>query len=238
MPTFVIAGSASTQATSPAASRPLQCVYIVELDSCGRDRRIHRWPNVSGSRPGFAVGIQSDERFIHRAVIAPVKHQNLRPSRDLPRQPDRKPIRIRSRQRELPVRQMKSLLQFLGYKNRILPRQHQSNTQPRLIFHGFDRRGWRMSGHRTRVAQAKVDVAMPVHVDKVRPVRLLHKRRKRSRPLHHPVHGHARQQRLPRPLKQRLRLRTLLHKLLLLALHQGLQLPTVDGFHVQDRFKR
>jgi hypothetical protein len=122
----------------------------------------------------------------------------------------------------LPVRQAKPLLQFLGYRNRIFPRQHQGDTALRLLLHGFDRSGWRMSGHRPGISQAKVDILMPVYVDKVRSLRLPHKRRKRSRPLHHPVHGHARQQRLPRPLKQRLRLRTLLDKLLLLALHQGL----------------
>ena len=217
------------------SQRPFQCAHIVELHDLGRDCRIHRRPNVPAPWSRCPVGLQCDERLIHRPVIAPVKDQNLRPPRDLPRQPDRKPIRVGSGERELPIGQKKSLLQFLGHENRIFPGQHQRDAASRLLFHRLDRGGRRMSRHRPCIAQAKVGVTMPVHIEEVSPLRLPHERRKRSCPLHHPVHGNACQQRLSRPLKQRLRLWALIHKLLLFALHQGLQAAAINSFHGKSK---
>ena len=62
-------------------------------------------------------------------------------------------------------------------------------------------------------------------------LRFAHKRRKRTRPLHHPVHRDAAEQRLAGALKHRLRLRPFIHIALLLALHQRLKTTAVNGCH-------
>ena len=88
-----------------------------------------------------------------------------------------------------------------------------------------------MSSHCTGVAETKIYIAVTVHVEQMRPLRLADKRRISAGPLHHPIHRDAGQQRLASALKQRLRFRTLVHKLLLLTFHQRLQAGTVNGFH-------
>ena len=88
-----------------------------------------------------------------------------------------------------------------------------------------------MASHRAGVAEAEVSVAVAVDIEEVRTLRLAHKWREGPRPFHHPVHGHTGQQRFARTLKQRLRLGALVDKLLLLALHQGLQATAVNGSH-------
>ena len=142
-----------------------------------------------------------DEGLIHRTVIAPVENQNLRTSGDLPRQPDRKPIRVGGGQRELPVGQLEALLQFLGDDDGVFSRQHQSDPAFHLIFRRLHGREWRMSGHRSGITEAEVDVTVAVDVEEVRALRLAHEWRESSRPLHHPVHGHTSEQRFARALK-------------------------------------
>src|SRR5579863_766233 len=88
-----------------------------------------------------------------------------------------------------------------------------------------------MPCHRSRVAQAKIDVSMSINIEEVSALRLANERRKCSGPLDHPVHGNASQEGLARPFKERLRLGTIVDKLLLFALHQGLQAAAINGFH-------
>ena len=45
------------------------------------------------------------------------------------------------------------------------------------------------------------------------------------------IHADARQQGLPGTIKQRFRLRVLADKLLLVAVHQGSEAGTIEGFH-------
>ena len=59
-----------------------------------------------------------------------------------------------------------------------------------------------MARHRAGVAEAEVDVLVRVDVDEARAFRLLHEHREASRPLAHPVHGDALEQRRPRALGQ------------------------------------
>src|SRR5207244_334760 len=52
-----------------------------------------------------------------------------------------------------------------------------------------------------------------------------------ARPLAHPVHGHARQQRLSRTLEERLGLRAVVQEALLLAQHERGYLDVINGSH-------
>ena len=88
-----------------------------------------------------------------------------------------------------------------------------------------------MAGHGPGVPEAEIDIPMPVNIEKVSTLRLAHERRECPRPLDHPVHGHACQQRLARTLEQRLRFWALVHKLLLFALHEELQTAAIDTLH-------
>ena len=113
--------------------------------------------------------------------------------------------------------------------------QHQRDAAPGLLFHGLDRGERGVAGHRASIAEAEIDIAMAVDVEEVCTLRFAHEGRKCSGPLHHPVHGHAAEQRFARALEQRLRLRALVDELLLFALHEGLQAGAVDGFHDRSR---
>src|SRR5206468_9383975 len=60
----------------------------------------------------------------------------------------------------------------------------------------------RVAGHGAGVAEAEIDVAMSVHVEKLGAVSLAHERRKSAGPFGHPVHGDSAQQRFAGALEQ------------------------------------
>ena len=151
------------------------------MAQCSRPRTCHSIP------------AERDECFVDGAVIAPIENQDLGASGDLPSQPDREAICIGRGQRKLPVRKIESLLQFFGDENRVFARQHQRDAAPQLLFNRLYGRRWRVSGHGSGIAQAEIDVAVPVDVEEVRALCLAHKRRKGSSPFRHPVHGYAAQ---------------------------------------------
>src|SRR5256885_1647436 len=88
-----------------------------------------------------------------------------------------------------------------------------------------------MASHRAGIAETEVDVTMSVDVVKVRSLGLADERRERSGPLHHPVHGHTREQRLLAAFEKSFRFRTLIDEALLLALHEGLKAGAVWEGH-------
>src|SRR5204862_6895767 len=157
--------------------------------------RIHRRTNIPPSRPHHSV-TQGRKRFVHRSVIAVVVNQNLRSLGNLPCNKDRKPVRIRCRQRKLPVRQPAPPLQLGSDPQRILRRQHQRNAFAHPLRNCVRHHIRRVPRHRARIAQTQVHVVTPVHIRKVGALRTRHKNRKCARPLAHPVHRHATQQRV------------------------------------------
>ena len=175
--------------------------------------------------------MKSDEGFIDRAVVAPVEHQDFGTAGDLPRQADGEAVGIGRSQGKLPVGQAESLLQFLCNKNRILRRQHQRDAAAHLFFHGLHGGEWRMAGHGAGVSQTQIHVAMAIHVIKMCAQGLADKGWESARPLAHPVHGHARQQRLSGTLEERLGLRAVVQEALLLALHERGYLDVINGSH-------
>ena len=71
-----------------------------------------------------------------------------------------------------------------------------------LPFDGANR-GWRpVAGHCARVAEAEVDVVVPVDVGEMRARRRFHVDGKRARPLEHPVHRHTAEERFGCPLRE------------------------------------
>ena len=75
----------------------------------------------------------------------------------------------------------------------------------------------RVPGHRTRVAEAEVDVLDPVDVDEARSLRLCTNTGKPPGHFAHPVHRHALEERCPRPLRELARARVGLDEPRLLA---------------------
>jgi hypothetical protein len=163
---------------------------VVELDnSCGNGG-VDRRPDISAARLRDSV-LQRDEAFVHRAVIAPVEDEDLRPLRDVAGEADGKPVRIGGSERELPVREAEAVLKFLAYDDRVFAGQHQRDSAPRLLLHCRYRGGWRVAGHRAGIAEAEIDVTVAVDVEELGAPRFTHERRECAGPLRHPVHGHA-----------------------------------------------
>ena len=179
-----------------SGERLLKSRDVVELDYCRGYRRVHRGSDIAGAGTGRPVRSEMDEGFIHGPVIAPVVNKNLGTAGDLAAETNRKPIGIRRRERELPVRKIETFLQFLGDEDCIFSRKHQGDAMSHLLFGRFHCGGRRMAGHRAGIAEAEVGVAVTIDIEEVGSLRLADKGRESSRPLHHPVHGHARQERL------------------------------------------
>src|SRR5947209_19275404 len=88
-----------------------------------------------------------------------------------------------------------------------------------------------MPGHRSGVAEAKVDVTMPVNVEELAALRFAHKRRKCACPFHHPVHGYATQKRFASTHEQCFGFGPFVHEAFLLVLHPRSAALWVHGFH-------
>jgi hypothetical protein len=107
-------------------------------------------------------------------VVAVVEHQDLGARRDRPRQPDREAVRVGCRQAELPERQAEPPLHLGADPRRILGREHVRDALGRLLGDRFDRLLRRVTGHRTGVAEAQIDVFAAVDVGEASSVCLGH----------------------------------------------------------------
>ncbi len=85
--------------------------------------------------------------------------------------------------------------------------KHEGEALRRLTLDRLDSGGRRVPGHRTGIAEAEIEVAVPVHVGEVGAPPFLYEHRKATGPLGHPVHRHPFQQVRPGALRQRPRLR-------------------------------
>ena len=175
------------------AQRGFQRRQIVELDDACRERRVHGRPDVPLARHHAAVP-KRRERLVDRAVIAPVEHQNLGAAGNFARQADGEAVGVGGGDGELPVRKAEAAGQLLAYPNRIFGREHEREAEPSLRAYGFDGGGRGMSGHRPGVAEAEVQIAVPVDVGEVPAVAGRGEQRKPAGPPLHPLHGHAAEQ--------------------------------------------
>src|SRR5947209_255556 len=112
--TYIGHGGLGQDASDIASfERLLERLNVIELDNLRGARRIYRRADIAGAGLGYAI-LQSDERFVDGAVIAPVEDQDLGTSGNLTSEPNGKPICVRGTECELPVRQAEALLQFFA----------------------------------------------------------------------------------------------------------------------------
>src|SRR5512142_1409755 len=89
--------------------RLLYRLDVIELHHLGRNRRIDRRSDVPPACATDAA-IQRDKTLIHRPVITPVEHKDLRPPGNMTRESDCETVRVRCGERELPEGQTEALL--------------------------------------------------------------------------------------------------------------------------------
>ena len=199
---FVIAGSASTHATSPGANAASQRVDVVERDDLRRERRINRRAHAPFARDDVAGLVEHDEGLVDGAVVAPIEDENLLAVRRLAREPEREPVRVGCARRDLPERQPESASELLTDGRRVLGREHERDATLRLLRDHGDRGCRGVPGHRAGIAQTEVDVLVPVDVDDPRSRCHGRKDGEPPGPAGHPVHRHATEQRRRRPSRE------------------------------------
>ena len=156
--------------------------------------------------------------------------RDLRPAGHHPGQPDGKAVRVGRGQRELPVLEAEPALELLAAPHGVLGREHVGDPAAvDLALDSGDGRGRPVAGHRARVAEAQVDVLVAVDVGEVSAGGGLHEDREAARPLDHPVHRHAGQERPRGPLEERQGARMICSELSFLALHQGVEASAIEG---------
>ena len=224
---LVIAGSARTQATSPSASAAVQRLDVVPLDRLGGDREVDRRADVVGARAGLAVD-RDRERLVDGAVVAPGIDEDLRPAGDRAREADREAVGVGGGEGELPVGEAEAAAELLADPVRVLGGEHQRHPAARLGGDRLGRRGRGVAGHRPGVAEAEVDVFDSVDVGEPGARRLGHEDGEGARPLGHPRHRHAGQERAPAALEQLARARMLGDEALLLGSEQLVEPLAID----------
>ena len=135
-------------------------------------------------------------------MIALVVDEDLRSTGDLSGEPDREAVRVGRGHGELPERQPEPASELLASGDRVLRRQHVGDAAAHLALDRGDRRRGPVAGHRTGVAEAEIDVVMAVDAVKARARGRFHEEGKGRRPLAHPVHRDAVEERVLRLLEQ------------------------------------
>jgi hypothetical protein len=209
---------------------PLQALEVVELHDARRLGRRHGHADVPAPRPDRAVWSERGKRLVDGAVVVEVVDEHLGPARDVAAEPDREAVRVRGGERELPPPDPEPTLELIGGNDRVLGGQHVGDAAAELALDRADRGVRAVPGHRTRVAQAEVDVLVAVDIGEVGPSSILDEEREGSRPLDHPVHRDAVEKGALGTLEQRLRprIRTLEGR------HLGSHEPLHPGA-IQDR---
>ena len=172
--------------------RPLQRADVVELRHPrglgGVERRAHE----PGPRAGEALLVEDHERLVDRAVVAPVEHTDSRPAGHVAAHADHPAVRVRGRERELPVREPEATRQLGADPRGVRGREHRRDALD--LSHRAHRRLRRVARHRTGVAKAEVGVLVAVHVHDRGSAGALLVDREAARPHRHPGHRHAAQE--------------------------------------------
>jgi len=126
-------------------------------------------------------------------------------------------VGVGGRGRDLPVGQAKARGEQLATHQGIFAGQHGGQAVASLLGKGLGDRLRRVAEHAAGVAQAEVDVLVAVDIMETRPLGALDEQRTGRRPIGHPVHRHAAEQRLASALGQRLRARVALQEARLLG---------------------
>ena len=230
----------SATATSPCASSRsrasrslISTTRVVSDGGTGAPRLPRRATTPpSGRDPG--------ERLVDRAVVVVVVDEDLRSARDVAGEPDREPVGVGRRERELPVPQAESSPELVGRDDRVLGRQHVGDPAAELALDGGDRGGGAVAGHRPGVAEAEVDVLVAVDVAEPGAGGLVDEQRERAGPADHPVHRDAVEERSLRPLEQLARSGVGLFEPPGLVAHEAFEPGSVQGpaRHRRLRYRR
>ena len=192
MPMLVSAGSASTQATCPSASRRSTALDVVELAHPRGQGGIDRGPDVALPRARPAA-VERDEGLVDGPVVAVAEDEHVRALRDRAAEPQRPAVGVGRGQREAPLRHPEAPGELLAHPGGVLGGQHQGRAAllAEAALHRGDRRRRRVPGHGRGVAQREVDVDLAVDVLDARAVRGGGVDRMSADPLGHPGHRHA-----------------------------------------------
>ncbi len=173
--------------------RGLEPRDVVELDdACGLGD-VDLRPDRAADRhdPAAAVVGKHRDGLVHRAVVAVVVDEHLGAAADVAGQPERESIGVGRGQRELPGGQSEPAGQLLADPGGVLGREHVGDAEAHLALDGGDRRGRAVAGHRPRIAEAEVDVVVPIDAAERGTRRGLDVEGERPGPLDHPGHRHA-----------------------------------------------
>jgi len=168
---------------------------VVELNDPRGFGRVNGRTDVTAARTNAAVRVQRREGLVDSAVVAIVENENLAALGDFARNADREAIGVGGRECKLPERKPEPTLQFFADPQSILRRKHQRDALANLPSDGFGHHFRRVPRHRSRVAQAQIDVFAAIDVDETGALRRFHKNRERPCPFFHPVHRNAAKQR-------------------------------------------
>ncbi len=206
---------------------PVQGVRVVE----GDDRRGlgHGHLRPQRARPWHdPVTVQHGQGLVDRAVVAPVHHRDPGPPGQVAREPQHEPVGVGGRHRQLPGGQPEPAYQLVGDPRGVRGGQHRGDAARGLRGQRLGDLRERVAGHRAGVAQAEVDVVVPVHVGQPGTGRRLDEHREPARPPGHPRHRHAGEQRALRVGRERGRARVVLDEASFLVAAQRRQPVTVD----------
>ena len=163
---LVIAGSVSTSATSPGASASAS--ESGSLNCAMRTRPVTPFdrPRCSGCwRPLVAV----DEPLLEVPVVVPLEQHHDLAIGDGASQPDRLGVRLRRRERELPVGLERiAPRELLGDRDRVLGRQQELGREPHALADGLHDLGHRVAAEHREVARVEVDVGETVDIGEPR----------------------------------------------------------------------
>lgn len=165
-------------------------VEVVEFDDARGFGGIYGGANVARPRDGDAI-FERGEGFVYTAVVAVVVGEDFVPSSDLAGEAEGETVGVGGGEGRLPVGEAKAVGEFFGDPEGVFGGEHEGAATIEL---GGDRgNGGRggVAGHCARVAQAKVQVAVPVHVGKMCALRFADEDGKGTGPAHHPVHRDA-----------------------------------------------
>ena len=155
----------------------------------------------AGARLGFAV-VATHHHVIDGAVVAAVEHQQHFALGDRPRPAQHIAVRIRGGGGDLPERQTEACGQQLAGNHGIFAGEHGGQAVVALFGDRLGDRVRRVAEHGAGVAQAEVDVFVAVDIIEARALGAADEQRIRGRPVGHPVHRYAAEQRVARPLGQ------------------------------------
>ena len=204
---------------------------VVELDHLGGERRVHLRADVGFPQFGLAVRTHGRERFVHRAVVAPVEHQDLGPAGEIPRDPQDEAVGVRGGESQLPQRQPEAALELAGHPDGVRGGHHGGDTVPGPLGQHVGHKGEGMAGHGPGIAQSEVDVLVAVDVGDAGAFCGLHEHGETSGPTGHPRHGHAGEEVLLGLLSQLRRLRVEVLEVGAFLGEAGAEQVAVDGSH-------